>query len=203
MAVASGSIRWAKAELVRERDEFVMNGLDKLPTHNFNPFAKDRGEIVGVYCVAKTADGDYLTDTMGIEEVNDIRDRSTAWKAWIAKQKKCPWVTDYGEMVRKTIIKRASKYWPKTDRLDAAIHNLNTDGEEGLAVENDAQVERATFDQVTWLERASKADSIEALQAVWTAGVKAAEIAKDRPGYAVLKQAIIARKAELEGVENV
>lgn len=203
LAVASGSIRWAKAELVRERDEFVMNGLDKLPTHNFNPFAKDRGEIVGVYCVAKTADGDYLTDTMGIEEVNDIRDRSTAWKAWIAKQKKCPWVTDYGEMVRKTIIKRASKYWPKTDRLDAAIHNLNTDGEEGLAVENDAQVERATFDQVTWLERASKADSIEALQAVWTAGVKAAEIAKDRPGYAVLKQAIIARKAKLEGVENV
>jgi recombination protein RecT len=31
------------------------------------------------------------------------------------------------EMARKTIVKRASKYWPKAQRLDNAIHLLNED----------------------------------------------------------------------------
>src|SRR5690606_9527135 len=33
----------------------------------------------------------------------------------------------------KTVVKRAYKYWPKTERLDQAIHHLNTDSGEGLA----------------------------------------------------------------------
>lgn len=132
LAIASGSIRWGQAELVHESDTFVLNGVDKQPTHQRNPFKTDRGPIVGVYVVVKTAEGDYLTTTMSIDEVYAIRDRSSAWKAWIAKQKKCPWVTDEGEMVKKTVIKRAYKTWPKTDRLDTAVHYLNTDGGEGL-----------------------------------------------------------------------
>ena len=35
-------------------------------------------------------------------------------------------------MARKTIVKRASKYWPRHDRLSAAIDYLNTDGGEGF-----------------------------------------------------------------------
>ncbi|WP_239519797.1 recombinase RecT [Stenotrophomonas maltophilia] len=133
LAIDSGSIRWGQAELVYENDTFGLNGIDQQPTHIRNPFAKDRGEVVGVYVVVKTADGDYLTDAMSVEEINAIRDRSSAWKAWIAKQKSCPWLTDWGEMAKKTVVKRAYKYWPKTERLDTAIHHLNTDGGEGLA----------------------------------------------------------------------
>ena len=133
IAIQSGSLLWGQAELVRERDSFELHGFDKPPTHGRNPFSKDRGEIVGVYVVVKTRDGDYLTTCMSIEEVNEIRDRSSAWKAWISKKKSCPWVTDEGEMVKKTVIKRAYKTWPKTDRLDQAVHYLNTDGGEGLA----------------------------------------------------------------------
>lgn len=204
LAVASGSVRWAKAELVREKDEFILNGLDKLPTHNFQPFDKDRGAVVGVYCVAKTIDGDYLTDTMNIEEVYDIRDRSEAWKAWVSSKKSCPWVTDEGEMIRKTIIKRASKYWPKTDRLDQAIHYLNTDGEEGLAeTPGQQEPEKVVFDQVAWLEKVREAKTVSALQKVWAEGVKAAEQARDKPGYIAFKQAVIERKNVLEGVVDV
>jgi recombination protein RecT len=136
LAVECGAIAWAKAAVVHEKDVFGLEGYDKPPVHRFNPFAKDRGEIVGVYVVVKTPSGDYLTDTMSLDEVNAIRDRSSAWKAWITKKKSCPWVTDYSEMAKKTVVKRAAKYWPRGAngaRIDQAIHHLNTDGNEGLA----------------------------------------------------------------------
>lgn len=200
LAVASGSVRWVKAELVRAGDRFQLNGLDKLPTHDFQPFGTDRGEIVGVYCVAKTADGDYLTDTMSIAEVNDIRDRSSAWRAWVDKKKKCPWVTDEGEMIKKTIVKRASKMWPKTDRLDQAIHHLNVDGEEGLASEDQAD-QKFLFDLRAFTERAENAKTIGDLEGVWRSGAEAAGLARDKKGYVAFKQAVINRKTKLEAVD--
>ncbi len=136
LAVECGAIAWAKAAVVHEKDDFGLEGYDKPPAHKFNPFSKDRGEIVGVYVVVKTPSGDYLTDTMSVDEVNSIRDRSSAWKAWISKKKSCPWVTDYSEMAKKTVVKRAAKYWPRGangNRIDQAIHHLNTEGNEGLA----------------------------------------------------------------------
>lgn len=129
LAIQSGSLLWGQAELVYESDRFELNGFDKPPTHARQPFAKDRGPIVGVYVVVKTRDGDYLTTTMTLEETFSIRDRSSAWK----NGQKGPWKTDEGEMVKKTVIKRAYKLWPKTDRLDKAVHFLNTENGEGLA----------------------------------------------------------------------
>lgn len=137
LAIQSGSIMWGQAELVYSSDTFVMNGFDQPPTHTRNPFSKERGELVGVYVVVKTRDGDYLTGTMTADEVFAIRDRSDAWKAFKAKGTKCPWVTDEGEMVKKTVIKRCYKTWPKTDRLDKAVHHLNTEGGEGITFENE------------------------------------------------------------------
>jgi recombination protein RecT len=129
LAVASGSILWGQARVVRKNDAFILNDLDKLPTHSYAPFSKDRGEIVGVYVVVKTPSGDYLTHPMSLDEVYEIRDRSSqSWKGGKAS----PWKTDPGEMIKKTCVKQASKYWPKTDRLSEAIHHLNTDGGEGL-----------------------------------------------------------------------
>jgi len=128
LAMATGSIKWAQAELVRANDGFARGRFDQPPTHTFNPFSKERGEIVGVYVVVKTADGDYLTHTMEIGDVYDIRDRSEAWK----RNGGGPWKTDPGEMIKKTCVKQAYKYWPKTERLETAIHHLNTEGGEGL-----------------------------------------------------------------------
>ncbi len=133
LAMVTGSIRWAQASLVNEADTFTLNGYDRAPNHAFNPFSKDRGEVVGVYAVVKTADGEYLTHTMTIADVFAIRDRSEAWKSFVKdNSKKCPWNTDAGEMIKKTCIKQAYKYWPKTDRLETAIQYLNTDGGEGI-----------------------------------------------------------------------
>lgn len=62
LAVQDGACLWAKAELVCASDSFTLNGAGQAPSHNYNPFGRDRGEYVGAYCVAKLKDGDYLTE---------------------------------------------------------------------------------------------------------------------------------------------
>ncbi len=128
LAIQSGSIMWGQAELVYTQDRFELHGFDKPPSHARDPFSKERGEITGAYVVVKTREGDYLTTCMSIDEVLDIRNRSASWK----QGQKGPWKTDEGEMIKKTVIKRAYKLWPKTDRLDNAVHFLNNEGGEGL-----------------------------------------------------------------------
>ncbi|KIQ21580.1 recombinase RecT [Xanthomonas campestris] len=129
LAIDSGSIRWGQAKLVHEVDVFALNGLDQAPHHQHDPFRKDRGEVIGAYVVVKTPEGDYLTETMSRDEIDGIMRRSQTVKSG----KSSPWKSDWGEMARKTVVKRGYKYWPKTDRLDQAIHHLNTDSGEGLA----------------------------------------------------------------------
>lgn len=127
LAMSTGSIKWAQCKLVHEGDTYESNGLDHAPTHKYNPFGS-RGNVIGGYCTVKTADGDYLTEEMSRADIDAIMQRSQGYKSG----KQTPWKTDYNEMARKTIVKRASKYWPKVDRLDQAIHNLNTDVGEGV-----------------------------------------------------------------------
>lgn len=200
LAMSTGSIRWAQAELVHENDAFGLNGFDKPPTHTYNPFAKDRGEIVGVYVVVKTSDGDYLTETMSIDEVHAIRDRTSAWKAWLSKKAKCPWVTDPGEMAKKTCVKRAYKYWPKTERLEQAIHHLNTDGGEGIvheAVPEAEQVERV--DVVPMIAEALATKTDEDALAYWKANN--GRLAKQPQDHARLKQEVMKHREALRTVE--
>ncbi|MCU1123507.1 MULTISPECIES: recombinase RecT [Stenotrophomonas] len=208
LAIDSGSIRWGQAELVYESDLFELVGVDKEPIHKRAPFSRNRGEVVGVYVVVKTADGDYLTDAMSVEEINAIRDRSSAWKAWISKQKSCPWLTDWGEMAKKTVVKRAYKYWPKTERLDTAIHHLNTDGGEGLAaIEQQAQSRGAMPPPEDTEERielyASLQDiataGVDALGEAWRKLTKEQRAMIGQTGLAALKAE--AEKADAELVE--
>lgn len=133
IAVLSGSIRWVQTRLVHEADVFEMAGIDEKPVHQFKPFDTNRGDVVGVYVVAKTPEGDFLTEPMPTEEVNWIRDRSQAWIAFQEKRiRSCPWHTDWGQMARKTVIKRAYHSWSKTERMDRAIHMMNVQNGEGL-----------------------------------------------------------------------
>lgn len=126
LATDSAAIRWCQAEIVKKNDTFVYNGLGKMPTHTMSPF-EDRGEIVGVYCVARTSDGDFLSAVMKKEDCDAIRDR--------AMSKTGPWMTDYEEMAKKTVIKRASKLWPKSERLISAVDIINE--HEGIDFESE------------------------------------------------------------------
>lgn len=124
LAIESGSVLWVQTKLVHANDTYVNTGINTPPEHQYSAFGK-RGDIVGCYCVAKVHDGSFLTEEMSIEEIHRIRGRSESF----TKGSMSPWKTDEGEMIRKTVIKRAAKHWPKKVRLDAAIDMLNRQGE--------------------------------------------------------------------------
>ena len=66
---------------------------------------------------------------MTLSEINDIRDRSESYKAFKAgKTKSCIWESDFGEMARKTVIKRIYKHLPKTEQ--------STQIEEAIDIDN-------------------------------------------------------------------
>ena len=123
IACESGSIKFVQAKLVYENDTFEYLGISKEPLHTFSPF-KPRGEFVGVYCVAKTNEGDFLTEIMTDEDIYAIRARSESYK----KNGTGPWASDFSEMAKKTTIRRAYKLWPKnkaSTRIEHAINALN------------------------------------------------------------------------------
>jgi len=164
VAQSAGAIQWGQGVVVKEKDTFELQGIDKEPKHVYQPFA-ERGPVIGVYVVVKTDGGDYLTHPMKLSAVEAIRDRSEAWKAYQKdKSKTCPWVTDFEEMVKKTCVKQASKYWPKRERLDRAIHHLNTDGGEGITIKANTM---PTEEFESWREKITDTKTKADAKKVW------------------------------------
>jgi phage RecT family recombinase len=118
LATDTGSVLWVQAQVVKKNDVFKFLGVGKAPVHEMDPFG-NRGEVIGVYCVAKLSTGESLSTVMSKAECDDIKDKSSQ------ASKSGPWVTFYEEMLKKTVIKRASKLWPKSKRLDTAVQVLN------------------------------------------------------------------------------
>lgn len=124
IATDAGAVLWAKADLVYQKDTFVYRGPTEKPEIEADPFG-DRGAIRGAYCVAKTADGSFLCDTMSLEDLLHIRD---TYSEYYIKQKKGPWRDEPEEMMKKTVLRRARKTWPNStgsERLDRAIEISN------------------------------------------------------------------------------
>lgn len=118
LGTSCGAVLWASAEIVCEKDEFQFVGMNQQPIHKFNPLygpdSEVRGKIIGGYGAAKTPAGEMLISFMPIDEIMYIRDRSEAWRAYKdGKIKSTPWNTDEFEMIKKTLIIRNSKIWPK------------------------------------------------------------------------------------------
>lgn len=134
IACDTGSIEWARADVVFDQDTFTYYGPAQIPVHNANPFSEERGKLIGCYCVAKTANGDILCEVMPLSEIEKIRGKSDLY----AKKKSGPWIEWFEQMVKKAVIKRASKTWPyteKSDRIAQAIAIANA-SEGGYDLEN-------------------------------------------------------------------
>lgn len=117
LATDTGSVEWAQVEIVKANDKFEFRGIGTKPDHAYNPFT-ERGAMVGAYCVAKLSTGDFLTTIMTKAEIEYIRDKSSQAKSG-------PWNTFFEEMAKKTVVKRAVKLWPKSERVAKAVDVLN------------------------------------------------------------------------------
>jgi recombination protein RecT len=144
IATGTGCVEWVQAKIVREGEKFVLRSVNEPPVHEQDPFKKERGEVVGAYCVAKLPSGDYLTEAMSIEDLNKIRDASEAWKS----NQSGPWKDWPEEMMKKSVVRRAFKMWPKAkefERVAEAVHLSNEN--EGIEMVTSPEIKDFTADQ--------------------------------------------------------
>ena len=130
IGVETGAIRWAKAELVYEKDQFAYKGPAEKPDHICDPFSKDRGVVRGGYSIAELPSGGVLVEVMSKADMDKIRDKSEAFKNGFGS-----WIEWEDQMQLKSVTKRGSKWWPKTtSRMAKALQILHEENGEGLAV---------------------------------------------------------------------
>jgi len=149
LAIQSGMIEFVQAKIVCKNDTYTNKGVDKEPLHEYSPF-EDRGELIGVYCVAKTAKGDYLTTEMTKDKIDEIMNRSEA-----GKKKKGPWMTDYNEMAKKSVIRNSFKTWPKTETLDrlAMAVEISNQNEEFEPLPTSPNIEQVNEEQKAYYDQ--------------------------------------------------
>lgn len=116
LARRSAEIARVEAHVVYQADEFeVEYGIEPRLVHRPSLEA-ERGDIVAVYCIAAFKDGSRHAELMTIAEVESVRARSRA-------RDNGPWRTDYAEMCRKTVVRRAAKYWPLSSEFVKALEH--------------------------------------------------------------------------------
>lgn len=110
----SSQLSTIRAVVVHEKDKFrYREGIDTVLEHE--PYLEgDPGVMRFVYCVIKLADGGVQVEVMSKSQVDLIRSRSRSADDG-------PWVTDYEEMSKKTVIRRAAKLAPMSSELAQAI----------------------------------------------------------------------------------
>lgn len=119
----SGEISSLICQVVYTEDDFEINYVTDGPPIRHRPELVNRGTAFGVYAVARLKDGSWSQpEYMSFEEVIAIRQRSRAKNAG-------PWVTDFNEMARKTVIRRLSKYLPSSADKDGFSEVVTRDDE--------------------------------------------------------------------------
>lgn len=113
LARRSGNIQSITAHAVHENDHFEFEyGLEEKLIHK--PALTNRGAPYAYYAVAKFKDGGHQILVMSKEDIERHRKRSKAANAG-------PWVTDYDEMAKKTVIRAMAKYLPISVEVQKAI----------------------------------------------------------------------------------
>lgn len=108
------------AEIVYANEPFVYKRGDEERIDHEPLLIGERGPVVCVYAIAKTKDGGVWRDVMRVDEVESIRARSPSKNSG-------PWVTDWAEMAKKTVLRRLGKRLPMSTDLERV---LNADQEE-------------------------------------------------------------------------
>lgn len=115
LAIRSGHVSRVESRVVYAGDEFDM-AFGTTPTIHHKPTLDDseRGPVIGVYAVGFMRDGGRLVEWMTVAQIEAVRRRAPASDSG-------PWVTDYEEMARKTVVRRLCKSLPMSVEVQRAI----------------------------------------------------------------------------------
>ena len=180
----SGSVKSIECHLIYEGDAIKVDMASEQKILSHVPYflnGKDKGVILGVYSNATLSDGTKHVEIMSFVELSEIKERSESWKAFKdGKIKSCTWVTDEGEMCRKTIIKRHSKYLPKSEQtskfdqavdLDNQVNGFREPMDFGMLAFLEKSIDRSTIDpdkKAAWKKQMStweyKSDAYKLMQ---------------------------------------
>lgn len=114
LARRSGELQSLTAQVVYENDHFILKyGTEEKLEHI--PADGNRGNPKGAYVIFRYKDGSYSFDYMSKDDIEKIRARSKA-------KDHGPWVTDWDEMAKKTVIRRHIKLAPLSVEIQKMAH---------------------------------------------------------------------------------
>lgn len=139
----SGQIRIADAQVVYMNDDFSVTLGTQPAIHHVpklygerneeNEYIAERGDYRGAYSWVRLTSGETIIEWMSMDDINAIRGRSPS-----ARKGEGPWITDPGEMMRKTPLRRMVKRLPVESMplvARAAVLDEEADVIEGTATE--------------------------------------------------------------------
>lgn len=147
----TGSVKSIYAHPVYEKDTFNYE-LGTETTIYHKPTMGSRGAMKCVYAVGILTDGTKQVELMSVEDINAIRDRSEGYKSFKdGKAKTAIWESDYSEMARKTVVKRLTKYLPKTENWEKVNNAIELDN-------SDYKIDYIQMDRIEELMKTSSMD---------------------------------------------
>lgn len=154
LARRSGEVRKVETRLAYPVDTLEIDyGAERPIVHRPDLRASEPGDWFVVWAMATFIDGTVQVELMTRDQVMAIRNR--------AKAKYGPWVDDFDEMARKTVVRRLAKYLPLSPEL-AAASLLQAGAEAGRSTVIDAAqtLDIDLTNDVPQIEGRSKADEI-------------------------------------------
>lgn len=112
--LASGTVTAIQTELVYENDKFNYGVNIDGPWLIYERARGDRGNLTDAFCLARYANGEKYVEVMSVDELRAVEQaaldfgngKAPAWKGQFKP-----------EMQKKSVVRRASKHWPKNPVL--------------------------------------------------------------------------------------
>jgi len=115
----TGSIANVYAEVIRENDEYeIKRGTENTINHPIK--IGNRGNAIAYYAVMIDKDGNVDFEVMEPEEIEHVKEKSKSKEFG-------PWVDDYTEMAKKTVLKRLLKRSPMSIEDNALANAIQAD----------------------------------------------------------------------------
>lgn len=157
-----GAVKSINTQLVY-RNDFFESDLAAGWIKHTPPGFDNRGDLIGCYSLAVLPDGKTFPEMMSLKEAHEIRERSDSYASEKTRQYS-PWETSFGEMFRKSVIRRLYKYLPRTGVDPVKLEKLEQ------AIQLDDNQYGASMNQILYIENLLRTTNVsnEVLERIYS-----------------------------------